>query len=214
SRLAGDAVSNVTVADGGFGYQTPPTVTFSGGGGTGATGTAILTDGVVTGVTITDGGSGYTSPPTVTFSSPASLPLAFPNGNETDALAQGLSISVGNSTNPIASLTGDFSFSKFTDGNDTYLAIGADSVTAAVAAGSVSVTVTGASLGLPIDTSAPDNYALVALGGTDSLNGVTGLTLTGNDLSLQVRNGIFPSTLLSTVPAGVFTTDVSGDFSN
>src|SRR5262249_52367602 len=59
STIAGDAVSNVTVADGGFGYQTPPTVTFSGGGGTGATGTAILTDGVVTGVTITDGGSGY-----------------------------------------------------------------------------------------------------------------------------------------------------------
>src|SRR5262249_38991728 len=85
--------------------------------------------------------------------------------------------------------------------------------TAAVAAGSVSVTVTGASLGLLIDTSAPDNYALVALGGTDSLNGVTGLTLTGNDLSLQVRHGGFPSPFFSTVPAGVFTTDVSGAFS-
>jgi len=70
STLTGDAVSAVTISDGGAGYQAPPTVTFSGGGGTGATGIAVLTNGVVTSVQITDGGSGYTSAPTVSFSSP------------------------------------------------------------------------------------------------------------------------------------------------
>src|SRR5262249_23241338 len=66
---AGGAGSSVPVASRGPVYKTAPTVTFSGGGGTGATGTAVLTNGVVTGVAITNGGSGYTSAPTVTFSS-------------------------------------------------------------------------------------------------------------------------------------------------
>src|SRR5262249_42307882 len=45
-----------------------PTVTFSGGGGTGATGNAIMgPGGKVIGVTITNPGMNYTSDPTVTF---------------------------------------------------------------------------------------------------------------------------------------------------
>jgi hypothetical protein len=51
-------------------YSSVPTVGFVGGGGTGATGTAILsngTSGFVTGVNVTNGGSGYTSSPMVTF---------------------------------------------------------------------------------------------------------------------------------------------------
>ena len=62
------AVTDVTITAGGNGYTTTPTVTFSGGGGTGATGTAIISGGVVTAVTITAGGDGYTTTPTVTFS--------------------------------------------------------------------------------------------------------------------------------------------------
>src|SRR5207302_1936840 len=68
--------------------------------------------------------------------------------------------------------------------------------------------------GLLIDTSAPSNNSLVALGGTDSLNGVSGVTLTGNDQLMRVRKGIFRSNLLSTVPAGVVATDVGSDLSN
>lgn len=49
-------------------YTSTPTVAFSGGGGTGAAATAVLTNGVVTGITITNAGSGYTSAPTVTIS--------------------------------------------------------------------------------------------------------------------------------------------------
>jgi autotransporter-associated beta strand protein len=42
-------------------------VTFSGGGGSGAAATAVLTGGVVTAINITNGGTGYTSPPTMTL---------------------------------------------------------------------------------------------------------------------------------------------------
>ena len=133
-----------------------------------------------------------------------SIPLSF-TGNETDVLAGGLGISVGS----FASITGDFGFSEFTAPNgDTDLAIGAENVTAAVSAGDVSLTVTGASLGLLIDTtSTPATYALVANGGTDSLSGVPGLTLTGTGLAVRVRSGLDPSTLSSELTSGVITPD-------
>ena len=53
---------------GGSGYTSAPTVSFSGGGGSGATGTASVSNGLVTGVTITAGGSGYTSAPGISYS--------------------------------------------------------------------------------------------------------------------------------------------------
>ncbi|HEV3312574.1 MAG TPA: hypothetical protein VG815_18835, partial [Chloroflexota bacterium] len=66
--LAGDlGVENITVTEGGSGYTSAPDVVFTGGGGSGAAGTAVLTNGVVTSVTITDPGSGYTSAPYVSF---------------------------------------------------------------------------------------------------------------------------------------------------
>ncbi len=139
----------------------------------------------------------------------ASVPLNF-TANETDALATGFSISVSS----FASITGDFGFSEFTASSHTYLAIGAENVTAAVSAGGVSVMAGGASLGLLIDTGTPSNYALVANGGTDSLTGVTGLTLSGTGLTVRVRQALDPSTL--TLPTGVVTPDgtVNFDFSN
>jgi hypothetical protein len=70
SAITGDAVSGITITDGGSHYKvaTPPSVTISGGGGTGATATATVSStGIVNGITITSGGSGYTSAPTVTI---------------------------------------------------------------------------------------------------------------------------------------------------
>ena len=61
-------VSKVSVVNGYVGYTTPPTVIFTGGGGSGATGTATINQGVVTGVIITNPGINYTSAPTVTLS--------------------------------------------------------------------------------------------------------------------------------------------------
>ena len=61
-------VGSVTITTGGSGYTSAPTVTFSGGGGSVAAGTAVLTSGAVTSVTLTNAGTGYTSAPTVSFS--------------------------------------------------------------------------------------------------------------------------------------------------
>lgn len=71
-QVAGQVLS-ITVTSGGSGYQvTPPTVTITGGGGSGATAIATLDTGrlggTVNSVIVTNPGSGYTSAPTVTFS--------------------------------------------------------------------------------------------------------------------------------------------------
>jgi hypothetical protein len=64
---AGGQVTGVTITRGGR-YNTAPSVTFTGGGGTGAAGTAVLGGaGGIGPVTVTAGGS-YTSTPNVTFS--------------------------------------------------------------------------------------------------------------------------------------------------
>ena len=60
-------VTTIPVASGGSGYLAAPLVSITGGGGTGATAVANLTNGVVTSITITSPGTGYTSAPTVTL---------------------------------------------------------------------------------------------------------------------------------------------------
>lgn len=61
----GDFIVSAGVDSGGSGYVTAPTVGFTGGGGSGAAGTARILAGVVVGITITSKGSGYTSTPTI-----------------------------------------------------------------------------------------------------------------------------------------------------
>ncbi|KRG38823.1 hypothetical protein ARC78_15200 [Stenotrophomonas pictorum JCM 9942] len=58
-------VGSVTIGTAGTGYTTAPTVAFSGGGGTGAAATAIVSGGAVTAIIVTNPGTGYTSAPTV-----------------------------------------------------------------------------------------------------------------------------------------------------
>ena len=63
------SVSSVTIVNGGSGYTSVPGVTIAAQnmGVVSATGTAVVTGGIVTSVTITNNGSGYTGLPTVTF---------------------------------------------------------------------------------------------------------------------------------------------------
>lgn len=63
-------VSGLTVTCAGAGYTDKPLVTLSGGGGTGAAGTATLTNGTVTSISLTAAGSGYTSAPDVALEAP------------------------------------------------------------------------------------------------------------------------------------------------
>ena len=74
--LTGTSVTSISLTYAGTGYSTLASITFSGGGGAGAT--AVVT-GVsntsITSTSITNGGEGYVSPPTVLFSD-ATNPVA------------------------------------------------------------------------------------------------------------------------------------------
>jgi hypothetical protein len=63
-------LTSAFVYNGGSGYTSAPTVSFSGGGGSGAQATAVINslNGTVTAIDITNPGSGYTSYATVNFS--------------------------------------------------------------------------------------------------------------------------------------------------
>jgi len=61
--IAGDLVLSNKVTDGGAGYMTPPAVSYSGGGGSGATAHALIGGGAVTSVVRDLPGSGYVSVP-------------------------------------------------------------------------------------------------------------------------------------------------------
>jgi hypothetical protein len=67
---------------GGAGYSTAPSVTFSAAPASGrtATGTAVISGGVVTGILITDPGEGYTGNPTVTIGTPPAVAAAAAGG--------------------------------------------------------------------------------------------------------------------------------------
>lgn len=67
ATIVSGAVTTVNVNSDRAYFASAPVVGFTGGGGTGATGTAVLTKNILTGVTVTAGGSGYTTAPTLTF---------------------------------------------------------------------------------------------------------------------------------------------------
>jgi len=74
-------VASVTITNGGTGYSLV-SVRISGGGGSGAFGTAIVTAGVITSITINDKGSGFTSLPTLNVDLPRFL--IYTAGQRTD----------------------------------------------------------------------------------------------------------------------------------
>src|ERR1700676_642503 len=65
------SANSIVLSNVGSGYTSAPTVTLTGGGGSGATAVAAISPtGGVTSVTLTSAGSGYTAAPTVAFSAP------------------------------------------------------------------------------------------------------------------------------------------------
>jgi CubicO group peptidase (beta-lactamase class C family) len=71
ATVSNGEVSSISVFNPGGPYTTAPNVQIVGGGGSGATATAVLdsSTGTVEAITVSNGGSGYVAPPTVTFSS-------------------------------------------------------------------------------------------------------------------------------------------------
>lgn len=60
-------VSNIQIINGGTGYTQPPTITISGGNGTGAEAFASVSNGAVNSIYLVSAGSGYSGTPTVTI---------------------------------------------------------------------------------------------------------------------------------------------------
>ena len=75
-KEVGRGIASVTLTHAGNAYQSAPTVSFTGGGGSGGAGVGVLNSGAVTSVTITSGGFGYTSTPIVVFTGGAYLSTA------------------------------------------------------------------------------------------------------------------------------------------
>lgn len=73
STFNNSGVYNVTITNGGSGYTSAPTITFIGGGGTGATAVATIAATAVSDIIITNRGTGYTSAPTISISAPTGL---------------------------------------------------------------------------------------------------------------------------------------------
>jgi hypothetical protein len=91
----GLTTASFTIDGGTTVYSTAPTVAITGGGGAGATATAVLTGGVVSGITITNAGTGFTSAPTIAFSS-GTVTTAGTNptgiGNATNFTVNGITV--------------------------------------------------------------------------------------------------------------------------
>ena len=84
ATIANGAVTSITVTTRGSYYgSTPPLITLSGGGGTGATATAMVTNGQVTAITVNNPGTGYTSTPTVTIAPPITATAVVTQGVKT-----------------------------------------------------------------------------------------------------------------------------------
>lgn len=67
------SIKEIRITNAGIGYTSsdPPTITISGGGGTGAAATAIIVDNAIQYLTLTNGGKGYYTTPIVTIAGPS-----------------------------------------------------------------------------------------------------------------------------------------------
>ena len=121
AHLTGSFVTSCTVVLGGNGYTTPPTVTFSGGGGSGAVATATVSGGAVTALTVNNAGSGYTSAPTVTIAPPpdniAFLTYWSNDGTSVNGSQPVAAVSVGVSSGLFTVVLGDTALANMTSIN-------------------------------------------------------------------------------------------------
>jgi hypothetical protein len=123
ATLQTSLVSFVTISSGagGSGYEFPPIVKFVGGGGTGATGVANISGGVVTSVRIITQGTGYTSAPAITFTASTGVFVEFTStGTLPSPLVSGtayrLEAPLNTSTGTYTIMNADFSEINITSG--------------------------------------------------------------------------------------------------
>jgi autotransporter-associated beta strand protein len=194
ATVAGGKLTTVNMGSGGSGYTTPPTVTFTGGGGTGATGTAILNaNGQVVSVIVTFGGSGYTSAAAVNFTSGNGQGFTLTvNGQTTATLPYGATagqVQVALASLPSIGLTGVVGISKATEASNTV------TITTSAAHGfkvGQSVTISGVATagynGTFLINAVPTATTFTYLDGTSNLAASSGGTATNNVASVAVTS--------------------------
>jgi hypothetical protein len=86
TAVSGGAITGVALTYNGFGYTTPPVVTFQSpvAGGTTETGTAVLTLGEVTAAYLNVSGEGYTIPPNVSIASTTGIGVQITSDVDSD----------------------------------------------------------------------------------------------------------------------------------
>ena len=174
--VAGNVLTVTAVTSSGTGYTSAPAVSFTGGGGTGATATATLTGTAVTAVTVATGGINYTNAPTVSFTGGGGGSGATATATASNGIVTGFTVTAGGSGYTSAPTV-------------TILGASGAAATAIVSSGAViGFTVTAGGSGY---TSAPTvTIAGPGGGGTTATatatltgNAVTGLTLTSRALT-------------------------------
>jgi len=123
------SIQTVLITNSGFGYTTAPGVRFIGGGGSGASATATIGDGIVGVITVTNSGSGYVSSPIITFTgistvSAAATAVVSAAGSITsiNIINAGLgytvtpTITIGN---PFLTSTGNYIFNEIVTGSQS-----------------------------------------------------------------------------------------------
>lgn len=107
------SVDRILLINSGSGYTSPPKITISGAGGSGASATCSISSVGEIGISqiiVTDGGYGYTSSPTVQISSPTGIgetatAEAFINSNNSISSVRIINSGSGYSTSPIISFS-------------------------------------------------------------------------------------------------------------
>ena len=109
----------------------------------------------------------------------------------------------------LVALSGNFFFEETTPiGGSTEIIAGASDVDATFGTASTNLTISDASLSLlvvPGASGASTNYALIASGGTDKLNGIPGVSLTASGLTAEVNTGLSSTLLMAADNSGVQT---------
>lgn len=104
------AIDHIDVIEVGSGYTPKPTITFTGGGGSGAVGTAVISSGgVITSITINNGGTSYSTPPQITITGGGGLG-ATASCTVLNGVVSTIVINAGGSGysgDPIVNITGD-----------------------------------------------------------------------------------------------------------
>ncbi|CAM2877523.1 beta strand repeat-containing protein [Rariglobus hedericola] len=192
---AGNGVGSIAVANGGSGFVGAPLVSITGGGGTGATGYAVMNAAgtEVVSIVVTSSGSGYTSAPTITLVGGGGSGVVLGTAN----LAENISGTLTKIGSGILTLTAANTYAGGTFVNAGGVATGV--TTGNFGTGNITVA-SGASLALGNASSIADaallffsqGASITLSGGTESLGnivlGSTGIVASGLYTATQLNS--------------------------